>query len=193
MKKQYILATAIFAGATIWFIPQRAGLDVPTTPRLDQPMQAEVIAPLKKIENPKPTPQPKTLTVKPSDVAVEDRAGRIDAYYAKRKMPLEGYGQKMVEEADKNGIDWRLLPAISIKESSGGLHMCRNNPFGWASCKLQFGSVDEAIETVARNLGGNNPKTHAYYKGDTYAKLWSYNGTVESLYPARVIAIMEKI
>jgi hypothetical protein len=102
-------------------------------------------------------------------------------------------GQKMVQEEDKNGIDWRLLPAIAVKESSGGLHMCRNNPFGWASCKIEFESVDEAIETVARNLGGNNPRTKAYYSGDTRAKLQSYNGTVEPAYPGRVIAIMEKI
>jgi len=123
---------------------------------------------------------------------VDDRALRVDAYFKARKMPLEGYGMKFIQVADDNGIDWRLLPAISVKESSGGKHMCKNNPFGWASCKVQFASLNEAIETVGRNLGGNNPRTKVYYKGNTWEKLYSYNGTVEPEYPDRVVQIMEK-
>lgn len=133
---------------------------------------------------------PKSGEIKKQAI-IDDRANRIDAYYWSKGMPLEGYGKKMVEEADKNGIDWRLLAAISVKESSGGKYMCRNNPFGWASCKTSFANIDEAIEVVSRNLGGNNPRTASYYSGDTYSKLYSYNGTVEPEYPARVIRIME--
>ena len=35
-------------------------------------------------------------------------------------MPLLGLGKKMVIEAEKNNLDWRLLPAISVIESTGG-------------------------------------------------------------------------
>lgn len=135
-----------------------------------------------------------------SEAEKDTRAERVDSYFITRNMPLAGYGKKFIEEADENGIDWRLLPAISVKEQSGGLRKPYNCPgkkinynwFGWASAKICFKSIDEAIETVAKNLGGNNPKTHSYYKGDTRAKLQSYNGTVDPKYPSAVIQIMEK-
>lgn len=117
------------------------------------------------------------------------RAEKIDNYFKERNMPLEGYGRKMVEIADKNGLDWRLLPAISIRESSGGKHMCQNNPFGWGSCRIIFSSLNEAIETVGYKLN-NLP----VYKGKTTKqKLYYYNGTVVQSYPDEVIAIMNKI
>lgn len=122
-------------------------------------------------------------------VVVDDRAVKIDNYFKERNMPLEGYGKKMVEVADANGLDWRLLPAISIRESSGGKQMCENNPFGWGSCKITFKSLDEAIETVGYKLA-NLP----VYKGKTTEqKLYYYNGTVIATYPAEVLAIMTKI
>ena len=135
------------------------------------------------------TPKPKEDT----------RVERIDTYFAKRGMPLAGYGHNFIEEADKNGIDWRLLPAISVKEQSGGKRTPYNCPgkkinynwFGWASAKICFKSIDEAIETVSKNLGGNNPKTKSYYKGNTKEKLQSYNGTVERAYPYEVMEIMK--
>ena len=108
-------------------------------------------------------------------------------------MPLAGYGAKMVEEAEENGLDWRLLPAVALRESSGGKKACDHNPFGWASCRVDFKDTNEAIEVVARNLGGKNPKTADYYKGDTRSKLQSYNGTVVPGYPDQVLRIMEKI
>lgn len=121
------------------------------------------------------------------------RAAKIDTYFRERSMPLAGHGKAMVEAAEKNGIDWRLLPAIAVRESSGGKQMCGNNPFGWGSCKIQFKSIDEGIETLARNLGGNNPKTAQYYAGTTREKLYRYNGTVIPTYMDEVIDIMERI
>ncbi len=125
----------------------------------------------------------------------QDRAERIDAYYAQRNMPLEGYGAKMVAEAEKNGIDWRLVPAIAIKESTGGKFACGYNPFGWGSCKIgNFNSWDQAIETIAYNLGGNNPNTARYYKGtSTEEKLYHYNGSVIPAYTGEILEFMELI
>jgi hypothetical protein len=124
---------------------------------------------------------------------IDDRPDRLDAYYKKYKMPLSGYGQKFVEVADSCGIDWRLLPAISVQESTGGKYMRLNNPFGWASARIGFKDFNEAIEVVGKNLCGLNEKTASYYKNKTtYQKLWSYNGTVNHAYPGQVLAIMEK-
>ncbi len=127
---------------------------------------------------------------------LQSRAQAIDAYFSIRNMPLAGYGLKMVEEAQKHNLDWRLLPAISVQESGGGKHAtfrCKNNPFGWASCNVKFESIDEAIEVVALNLSGKNPKTEKYYKdNEIKEKLYFYNGTVVSHYPQTILSIMDK-
>lgn len=122
----------------------------------------------------------------------------IDAYFANHDMPLEGTGKKMAEEADLNDLDWRLLPAIAARESTGGKNDCKrvdNNPFGWGSCKIGFDSLDEAIETVARNLGGNNPRTAKHY-GDKTTKqiLRAYNPpSIVPKYAQQVMTIMNEI
>lgn len=106
-------------------------------------------------------------------------------------MPLEGYGDQFVEAADKCEMDWRLLPAIAVRESSGGKQACGNNPFGWASCRLDFESIEQAIEVVGANLCGFNPRTEVYYKNKTtYERLWNYNGTINPKYPEEVLKIM---
>src|SRR5262245_23737398 len=67
---------------------------------------------------------------------LQAKAEAIDAYFRKYDMPLYGTGEKMAEEAEKNGLDWRLIAAIAVRESTGGKHDCEkvsHNPFGWAS------------------------------------------------------------
>jgi hypothetical protein len=86
------------------------------------------------------------------------------------------------------------LPAISIRETSGGKRLMNNNPFGWGGAKIKFSDFNEAIEVVGRNLGGANPKTARYYAfTDIEKKLYYYNGTVIDGYEDQVIAIMNKI
>lgn len=128
----------------------------------------------------------------------EEKAAMIDAYFASKGMPLKGYGLKMVLEAEKNDLDWRILPAISVRESTGGKHACKsvsNSPFGWGSCKISFKTMDESIETVARNLGGNNPRTaHHYDDKTTLQILRAYNPpSIVPKYAEQVIAIMNAI
>lgn len=123
-----------------------------------------------------------------------EHAKKIDAYFAKRNMPLEGYGAKLAKAAEDNNLDWRLLPAIAIKESTGGKFACHNNPFGWGSCKIKFKSFDEAIVTVGMNLGGNNPKTERYYKDKTtIEKLHHYNNSVVPTYTGEILEFMDLI
>lgn len=125
----------------------------------------------------------------------EERAEAIDTYFNRRSMPLEGTGMTFVLVAEKYGLDWRLLPAIAIRESSGGKAACGHNPFGWGSCKLHnFVSYENAIEALGKNLGGASPGTSRYYAGKTTSeKLYYYNGTVLETYPAEVMAIMKMI
>jgi hypothetical protein len=137
-------------------------------------------------------------TVEDKAHMLEAQANAIDAYFAARGMPMKGTGMKMAEEAYKNGIDWRLLPAIAVRESTGGKHGCKsvpNSDFGYGSCKIPFDSKDHEIEVVARNLGGNNPNTAKHYDGKTTKQiLQKYNPpSVIPHYYEQVLAIMNAI
>ena len=123
----------------------------------------------------------------------QERADSIDAFFAKRKMPLAGYGADFVAAANLCDMDWRLQAAIAAKESSGGKFMFKqNNPFGWGSAK--FPDLHEAIAVVGEHLCGLNENTARHYKdATTYDKLWHYNGTVINTYPREVISIMNLI
>lgn len=138
-------------------------------------------------------PESSLVSTEDVDALRKERAAKIDAYYAKRKMPLEGYGMKLVLEAEKNDLDWRLLPAIAIRETTGGKFACHSNPFGWGSCKIKFDSWGDAIEVVARNLGGNNPSTEQYYKGKTTDEKLAYYNSVIPAYTAEIHEFMDLI
>lgn len=136
-----------------------------------------------------------------------EKAAKIDAYFAKRNLPLAGHGMGMVLAAEKYGLDYRMLPAIAMRETTGGLKACpvtyqrtgdigyKHNVFGWGSCSIRFDSYEDAFDTLAKNLTGNNPRTARYYKGkDTISILESYNPRhIVRDYPEQVVAIMDAI
>jgi len=134
------------------------------------------------------------------EVTRKEKADAVDSFFAKYNTPLEGYGMKFVLEAEKNDIDWRLLPAISFRETTGGIHSCKsvkapNNNFGWGSCKIGFDSVEESIEHISKTLSGNNPKSK-YYSNDmtTEQILKRYNPDyIIPGYSKQVMKIMEMI
>lgn len=130
------------------------------------------------------------------EVERKEKAEAIDAYFERHKAPLQGYGMKFVLEAEKNSLDWRLLPAIAMRESTGGKHACKSVPnsvFGYGSCKISFDSIDKSIEIVAHSLGGNNPKTARHYQDKTTLQiLRKYNSVIPN-YPKEVVRIMKDI
>ncbi len=142
-----------------------------------------------------PTTQTSKVIEKSKEEIRKERAVAINKYFSDKNMPLYGKGLQFVLVAEKYGLDWRLLPAISIRESSGGIQACGNNPFGWGSCKLHnFKSYDEAIETLGKNLGGAAEATSRYYAGKTTSeKLYYYNGSVEPAYTGEVLGIMDDV
>ena len=124
----------------------------------------------------------------------DNRAARINAYFSMHSTPLAGHGTAFVRAADKCDMDWRLLPAIAMQESTGGKFMKNNNPFGWGSAEIPFSNFDEAIAMVGKNICGDNPNTAQWYATtSTQEKLYYYNGTVAPSYPAEVMWIMEQI
>lgn len=140
-----------------------------------------------------------TSLITPEEVKIQKEcAEAIDAYFEKINAPLAGYGKKFVAEAYKNDIDCRLLAAIGMAESTGGIHACKtvaNMPFGYGSCKFGYRSMDETIEKVSASLGGNNPKTAKYYEGKTTEQiLKTYNPDhIAPGYTKKVMRIMNSI
>lgn len=142
-----------------------------------------------------------TSLITPEEEKIRDeRARAIDLFFESRNAPLAGYGRKFVDEAIKNDLDWRLLPAITMRESTGGIQACKNpkapnNSFGWFSCKKGFPSVDASIEHISKTLGGNN-KNAPHYKEDmnTTQILKKYNpDSIVPGYSKQVVRIMKMI
>ena len=126
------------------------------------------------------------------------KADAIDTYFKDHNMPLEGKGMKMVQEAEKNGLDWRLLPAVATRETTGGRELCKNpkapnNPFGWGSCHIGFSSIDESIETIAKHLGGNVESTSHHYDNKTTEEILKAYNSVIPKYVKQVKSIMNDI
>lgn len=87
----------------------------------------------------------------------DGRSANLKIFFRKHASPLYDYADLIVEESDKNGFDYRLLPAIAMQEST----LCRAIPFnshncwGWGiygNTVLRFSSYEEAIKTVATGI-----------------------------------------
>jgi len=81
----------------------------------------------------------------------------VEKFFDAYKSPLKPHSKTFVEVAEKYGLDYRLLPAISCMESSCGKKLIEGsyNPFGWGiygSNAIYFINYDEAIETVGKGL-----------------------------------------
>lgn len=68
--------------------------------------------------------------------------------------PLSPYSSYIVEVSDKYGIDYRLIPAIAMKESGAGSAVPEkfHNAWGFENGTTRFGSWEEAIDTVGKTL-----------------------------------------
>jgi hypothetical protein len=141
------------------------------------------------------TVETSTITT-PEDTIRKEKADAIDSYFDKYGAPLKGYGMKFVQEAENHGLDYRLLPAIAMRESTGGLHACKkatNSVFGYGSCKISFDSIDKSIEIVAESLGGDNPNTAHHYDGKTTIQILKKYNSVIPNYSGQVVKIMKDI
>jgi hypothetical protein len=67
----------------------------------------------------------------------DPRLSRLTKFFADRDCPLRDSAMDFLVAADQNELDWRLLPSISIIESSGGKDYTNNNVFGWDSWKIK--------------------------------------------------------
>lgn len=104
------------------------------------------------------------------------------------KAPLAANAEDFVRAADLYGLDYRLLPSISIVESTGGKNLFKPyNPFGWG--KWGYPNFSVAIYDVARGMS-------TYYAGglkspDAISK--KYNPDTPTFWAAKVNKIMAKM
>ncbi len=76
----------------------------------------------------------------------------IREFLEKRNSPLAQYAEVFVEASDHYGIDYRIVTAISIIESSGGKHNFKpHNAWGWG--KMTFSNWEDGIWTVSKGIG----------------------------------------
>ncbi len=143
---------------------------IPTTQAAEKIADAAVVA--------KPLPVGKTDT----------RVKTLKAFLETRDSPLTPYAGKLVETADANNIDWKLLVAISGVESTFGKNIPYNSYNGWGwgiygDQTKRFTSWNEAIETISQGLGENYVKRlgtdDVYAIGRIYAASPTWASRVE--------------
>jgi len=114
-----------------------------------------------KIEKPAYTifnAQPPVLGTSDAKILGADgKAAIIQQFLARQQSPLAPYAQKLVDEAEKYGLDWRLTTAICMQESNCGkkIPFGSHNAWGWAihsTYTKYFETWDRAIETVTKGL-----------------------------------------
>jgi len=102
---------------------------------------------------------------------VDLRGARLEAFFKAYDCPGPLHVEEYLEAADAHALDYRLLPAISLVESTCGAFERHNNRWGWDSVQSGFPSVPAGIEYVTEQLA-ENPR----YKGKTIRqKLFTYN------------------
>jgi len=86
-------------------------------------------------------------------VAITDQRPYLIANFLKNTQ-LEPYSQQIVETSDKYGIDYRLIPAIAMKETGGGNKAREDsyNAWGFENGNTNFNCWEEAIDKVGKTL-----------------------------------------
>lgn len=98
------------------------------------------------------------ITNIPVDPTIKDkRVAILKAFFRRHDSPLYEHAEFVVKVSDDNGLDYRLIPAISMQESGACKVIPVNsyNCWGWGiygNTITRFSSYPEALDTVARGL-----------------------------------------
>ena len=119
--------------------------------------------------------------------AIDPRLARLEQFFRHYNCPAPQYIAEYIRAADGYGLDYRLLPALSIRETQCGLREKQHNRWGYHPGRQSFPYVGVGIDYVARQLV-ENPT----YRGKTLeATLFTYNP--RPAYPEEVKRIMRQI
>ncbi len=117
----------------------------------------------------------------------DPRTIRLERFFAHLHCPITNLAEDFVRAADRNHLDWRLLPSISVVESGGGKAYRNNNIFGWNNGIQPFPTLRAGLDTVASNLG----RSPLYRNRDLVGKLRLYNPDAD--YVGKVVQVMYRI
>ena len=93
-------------------------------------------------------------------IVLAAREARVDVlreFFKRYDSPLLGYADQIVQAADKYGLDYRLLPAIAMQEST----LCLKAPADTNNCwgfgiygkkRTTFDNFSQAIEIISKTL-----------------------------------------
>jgi hypothetical protein len=125
------------------------------------------------------------ITAAPDHYREDPRLLTLRKFFEKFDCPAWKYAAVFLEAADKNELDWRLLPSISFIESTGGKATRNNNLFGWGS--TAFLNASQGIHRVGYYLAHS-----ALYREKSLDELLAtYNPNEE--YAAKVKSVMQRI
>ena len=130
-----------------------------------------------------------TSAILPAPVPPDPKARlvRLERFFVHYNCPAPRHVTEYVKAADRYGLDYRLLPALSIRETQCGRQETGNNRWGYHPGRQTFPSIEAGIDYVARQLAEN-----PYYQGKTLSdKLFTYNP--RPAYPDEVQRIMRQI
>jgi hypothetical protein len=118
---------------------------------------------------------------------LDARAEKLEAFFRFYGCPEPFHVQEYLQAADANKLDYRLLPAVSLRESTCGWYAVGNNHWGWNSARTDFDSVADGIQIIAHELSDGYR-----YRGKTLnQKLVVYNPVPH--YAGQVRLIMRQV
>jgi hypothetical protein len=131
-----------------------------------------------------PVPRVKPIPVLASKP--DPRIVRLGKLFRTYNCPEPHHIPEYLSAADGYGLDYRLLPAVSIRETLCGTMEKENNRWGYHQGRQTFPSIEAGIDFMARQLAEN-----PLYKGKTLQeKLYTYNP--RPAYPDEVERIMRR-
>ena len=119
---------------------------------------------------------------------IDPRVARLERFFRSYNCPEPYRIAEYLRAADGYGLDYRLLPAVSIRETTCGVYeKDLNNRWGYHPGRQTFPSIEVGIDYVAKTLA-ENP---AYRGKSLQDKLFTYNPRIK--YPVEVQKIMREI
>ena len=117
----------------------------------------------------------------------DNRYDRLENFFQSFGCPTPHYVSDYLGAADSYAIDYRLLPAISVLESTCGIYQRLNNRWGWDSARKGFSSFRAGLQYIARQLSEGR-----FYKNKSLdEKVRMYNPNPQ--YARQVKKLMLKI
>lgn len=117
----------------------------------------------------------------------DTRYDRLESFFQSFGCPAPHYVNEYLGAADSYAIDYRLLPAISVLESTCGIYQRLNNRWGWDSARKGFSSFRAGLQYIARQLS----EGHFYKNKPLEEKVRMYNPNPQ--YARQIKKLMLKI